>query len=115
MCGSNPSFLLIKNWIETGVIKGEEAAQVIAAVPSYILKPSRLLLEKYFELVRASQDQKVVPALVTSFSHLLRVTCADQQDKVSVTVKLRIRPYNLFCSTFSSRSASLRSKSTSAI
>jgi len=85
MCGTNPSFLLVKNWVETGVIQGEEAAQVIAALPSYMLKPSRKMLQKFFEMVRGeigSQEQKVKVASIIAFSHLLRVTCAGQQKKV---------------------------------
>lgn len=85
MCGSNPSFLLIKNWVETGAIQGEEAAQVISALPSYMLKPSRKLLQKFFEMVQGeigAKDQRVKIATLISFSHVLRITCADQQKQV---------------------------------
>jgi Lipoprotein amino terminal region len=86
MCGSNPSFLLIKNWVETGVIQGEEAAQVISALPSYMLKPSRKMLQKFFEMVQeqiGAKDQRVRIASLISFSHLLRITCADRQKQVT--------------------------------
>lgn len=87
MCGSNPSFLLIKNWVETGVIQGEEAAQVISALPSYMLKPSRKLLQKFFEMVQGeigAKDQIVKIATLISFSNLMRITCADQQKQVLI-------------------------------
>ncbi|XP_059469237.1 vitellogenin-2-like isoform X2 [Neocloeon triangulifer] len=86
MCGTNPSFLLIKNWIETGVYTGEEAAQIIAAIPSYLLKPSPKLLQKFFEMIRSdlgSHEEKVKIAAVIAFSHLLRATCTQQQNKLS--------------------------------
>ncbi|CAB3377127.1 Hypothetical predicted protein [Cloeon dipterum] len=81
MCGTNPSFLVLKRWIDTGALKGEEAAQAISAVPSYLIEPSKELVKVFFEMVRGqanSHDSSVKIATVITFSHLLRITHVSQ-------------------------------------
>lgn len=48
MCGTHPALLLIKGWIGRQQIEGEEAAQMIASLPTHIYSPSKKLFEDFF-------------------------------------------------------------------
>jgi hypothetical protein len=81
MCGTNPAFRIVKAWLEQRKVRGEAAAEMIAALPSYILSPSPSLIQQFYELVRnsaSSDDQQVKIASVLAFSHLLRVACINK-------------------------------------
>lgn len=78
MCGTNPAFRIVKAWLEQRKVRGEAAAEMVAALPSYILSPSPSLIEQFYELVRDyanSEDQQVKISTILAFSHLLRVSC----------------------------------------
>ncbi|KAG6446639.1 hypothetical protein O3G_MSEX004534 [Manduca sexta] len=50
--GTQPAFQQIKTWIESKKIQGEEAAQVVASLPTTLRYPTREVMTQFFKLAR---------------------------------------------------------------
>lgn len=84
MCGTNPAFLVMKSWIERRKVRGEAAAQLIAAMPSYLLSPSSVLVRYFYSMVRTTanfEEQQVKISSILAFSHILRVACTNSASR----------------------------------
>ncbi|XP_068082316.1 vitellogenin isoform X2 [Anabrus simplex] len=80
MCGTNPAFTIIKSWITQKKIRGEEAAEVIASLPSNLQTPNSDVIYQFYELARHSSvedDEQVKISAVLAFSNLVRVACVN--------------------------------------
>lgn len=83
MCGTSPAFRVMKAWLQQRKVRGEAAAELMAAMPSYLLTPGRELVREMFELVRGlatagDGEQQLKVASVLAFSHLLRLACVNK-------------------------------------
>jgi hypothetical protein len=48
MCGTNPAFNILKTWIEQKDLKGEEAAEVMSAIPSHLQTPGPDIVRHFY-------------------------------------------------------------------
>jgi hypothetical protein len=48
MCGTNPAFRFLRNWIEQGELRGEDASEVMATVPSHLQTPGADIIREYY-------------------------------------------------------------------
>jgi hypothetical protein len=48
MCGTNPAFHILRKWIEQKELKGEDASEVMAAVPSHLQTPGPDIIREFY-------------------------------------------------------------------
>nr|WLD26188.1 vitellogenin [Ophraella communa] len=79
--GTGPAMLVIKDWIESGFIQGENASEVISAMTNSVHHPTEKYIKTLFELTK---NQKVLTqwplndTILFSFSHLVRKVYVDK-------------------------------------
>lgn len=56
--GTPPAFLQIKIWINSKILVGEEAAEVMSTLPSTLRYPTKELMIKFFELAMSPEVQQ---------------------------------------------------------
>jgi hypothetical protein len=48
MCGTNPAFRILRNWIELRELRGEDASEVMAMLPSHLQTPGADIIREYY-------------------------------------------------------------------
>lgn len=48
MCGTNPTFHILKTWIEQKELTGEDASQVVATMPSQLQTPGPDIVRQFY-------------------------------------------------------------------
>jgi hypothetical protein len=56
MCGTNPAFNILKKWIEQKELKGEDASEVMAAVPSHLQTPGPDIIREFYVSTPSQTD-----------------------------------------------------------
>ncbi|XP_063218666.1 uncharacterized protein LOC134528927 [Bacillus rossius redtenbacheri] len=78
--GTAPALMAIKDWIQSSKVKGEEAAELVAALPSSAITPTPEYLKELFKLA-TSPEVKKQPGLnktvILEFTNLLRLSQID--------------------------------------
>jgi hypothetical protein len=57
MCGSNPAFHILKKWIEQKDLKGEDASEVMAAIPSHLQTPGPDIIREFYVSMPSQTDR----------------------------------------------------------
>ncbi|PSN56097.1 hypothetical protein C0J52_05895 [Blattella germanica] len=86
MCGTNPSFLILKAWLENRELIGEEASEVIAAMPLHLQTPEAQTVTEFYALVRelANRDcNQLKTSAILAFSNLVRIACVEKEVRES--------------------------------
>jgi hypothetical protein len=48
MCGTNPAFRILRNWIEQRELRGEDASEVMSMIPSHLQTPGADIIREYY-------------------------------------------------------------------
>jgi hypothetical protein len=56
MCGTNPAFHILKKWIEQRELKGEDAIEVMAAMPSHLQTPGPDIVREFYVSMPSKTD-----------------------------------------------------------
>jgi hypothetical protein len=71
MCGTNPAFHILKKWIEQKDLKGEDASEVIAAVPSHLQTPGPDIIREFYVSMPSQTDRLAIAATARSHATVL--------------------------------------------
>ncbi|XP_018565741.1 vitellogenin-like [Anoplophora glabripennis] len=82
-CGTGPAFLTIQDWIQSGKVKEEEAAEIVTTMTAAVREPTRDYLKSWFDFIKKpkvqSQENLYYSALL-SYSNLIREVCVDRKE-----------------------------------
>ncbi|XP_063227867.1 vitellogenin-like [Bacillus rossius redtenbacheri] len=84
MCGTHPSFRLLKELVESERIGADSAADVLSSVPHHLSAPTQSLLEEFGDLLSSAavkKDQQLLISTALAFSNLVRAACANPRTR----------------------------------
>ncbi|XP_014217958.1 vitellogenin-like, partial [Copidosoma floridanum] len=82
--GTGPALLTIQQWINSNQVQGEEAANILAALPNSARYPTNEYMNAFFELIKTPNAQKqrfLNTSAIISFSELARRASPGQSSR----------------------------------
>jgi hypothetical protein len=61
MCGTNPTFNILKTWIEERKLEGEDASAVVATMPAHLQTPSPDVISEFYVSMSAAGSKTLKP------------------------------------------------------
>jgi len=91
LCGTNPSLMIVRDWILKGRLQGEQAVQAIAMLPATVKTPTKQLLINLIELMKSevvASDRDLKFATALSVSRLVYQACINSTVSSNLFPKL---------------------------